>query len=423
MRPFILHNFALSVNLLIFRGAKFVAHILGARLLSSYAFGVFSYLFTLMDIWAHLFGLGIDVVASRSYRSTQTLLWQQAAWLKAGLSLLGVIAGFLFLPWPYGIFFGLWHWFFMQGRLAYSYANTLLYPKGIIWAGAVAEAALLGAAVIGIKTWGLLGFLGAFILERFLESFCLWAIVLWREKEMRRGWLHSFVSLLASGKRWDNQPFWQPLFLVGLCQLLGVLAARLDSLIVRWHLDYQALGYYSLAFRCAEAPLFLFVALADSSLAYFIRHPEQQKKVYRAAMRSAFFVGLLMAAGLSLFALTAAEFIFGSQYKGLGPLLAAYAWVVVLRGANMVSSSFLLASKQEKVLLASSLGGLIFSMACNAYLIPMAGLVVPVLSAVITEGIIYCWRAQVVTGRCLKQILVSLSLLMLAAWFIYSAGL
>ncbi|MBI2071400.1 MAG: oligosaccharide flippase family protein [Elusimicrobia bacterium] len=350
------HNLYLAFNFFVFRLAKLIVQIFGARALPVASFGLFSYLYSLMDIWVHLFGFGLDIAASRAHglAADWRELWKKAAFWKLLLSVLGALIGLIALPWPYSLIFGVWHIGFMQSKLAYSLVNTLLYPKGLVIAGFAAETVLVAVALLATKIWGLAGFVSAFALERAVEALGLWRAATLREPALAEHWncsgMKNAARRLFPGASW----LWAN-------QLLGILAARLDIVLVKMFLGLESLALYSLSFRLAEAPLFLFAAMADSTFAYFVRHRKDQESLYAGHVKKALVLGFVCAAALTAFAFLGAGLVLGPKYAGIAPFLAAYSWVLVLRGANMVSSSFLAAAGREKALLASSAAGVGFS--------------------------------------------------------------
>ncbi len=404
MRSFRIHNLYLGINLFIFRLTKFAVNILGARLLSSAAFGMFAYIYSFCDIFVHIFGLGVDIAASRRWSESAEpaqdiglkVRWQQAAIIKGFLSLFGAACGFIFLPWPYSAAFGLWHVCFMQSKLAYGFVNTMLYPRGVLVAGLVSQTALLAAVYVGITYWGLLGFILAFAAERMLEAVCLWLAIFIKLPLLREGWLIALRAVFDNnGCKVSGYLFSRPTFVIWLAQLIGVLVARADALLVKSFLDYHALSIYFLACRTAEAPLFLFAAIADSSLAYFIRHEREREVNYKESVTKALWLGGALSLVLCLFGLSGiAEWVFGRQYDGVGIILAAYSWVLLLRGANMVSSSLLLATGRESDLLKTTFYGLAVNIIGNILLLPILGLWGGVLCAVSAEACIYLTRAR-----------------------------
>lgn len=381
--PFFLHHFYLSLNLLLFRLVKFLVQVLGARVLAPAAFGYFSYLYSLMDIWNHVFGAGLDIRAART-RAAGPEAWPPITTGRFFLSLAGAGAGLAVFQWPYNLLFALWHVGFLQSRLAYSYVNTLLFPKGIVLSGLASQAALLAGAYWGLKLWGLAGFIGAFALERLIEAGFLYGFAArlepsllgrLREATAPRVWvpsLRQWISREGGG-------------VIAAGQLIGVLSARLDTVLVQALLGYSALASYSLAVRTCEAPLFLFAALAESSLAYFVRHPQERPQLWARSLTMALLAGFGLALAVSLFGFLAASWVFGAQYQGLGPLIAVSSWVLIPRGVNMVSSSFLLASGGEKILLVTSASGMMFGLLANIALIPWFGVWAPAVVATVAE--------------------------------------
>jgi len=385
-KSFTLHNFYLGLNLFVFRAAKFVVQILSARWLSVSDFGFLSWIYTLVDILNNLLGAGVDIVVSRAYKQQAdwVALWQQAIALRLVLGLIGTVVGLLILPWPYGIFLGAWHIFYLQGRLFYAYANTLLYPKGIVLSGVLSEGALLVGSVVGLRFFGLEGLIAAFVLERLVESLSLGAIVAQRESELLKDFnLSGFPE--RSGKVFKNSSrLWAN-------QALGILASRVDTVLIKRILGLESVGFYSLAFRTAEAPVFIFAAMGDAALAYFIRHQDEKEKNYKKSIQVASATGLLGAlaiVGCSFFV----DKVFGANYAMVKPLLASYAWILALRGPNMVSSSYLISNGRDTSLLVSSALGVVFSLAGNLAFLPIFGIKAACFLSVATEGVIFVSR-------------------------------
>ena len=396
--PFYIHNAYLALNFFIFRLAKFFVQALGARILAPVAFGYFSYLYSLLDIWNHVFGAGLEIKASRSWPGQGQGgapgplerpghgFWPQIVVGRLVLSFAGAATGLVVFRWPYNLLFALWHVFFLQSRLAYSFVNTLLYPRGIVISGFVSQGMLAICAYWGLKRWGLTGFMAAFVLERLAEGVCLWVFVMMRRPEFLGSlraalWPASWLGCL---RRWLTQ---ESGTVIWVAQLLGVLGARLDSVIVQLLLGYSSLAFYSLSFRTCEAPLFLFAAIADSSLAYFVRHPQERGSLYRQGMKMALGAGFALALAVTIFGIFGASFVFGPNYPGVGSLIAVASWVLIPRGANMVSTSFLLATGGEKILLLSSASGMAFGLLANIALIPWFGVWAPAIVAIAAESV------------------------------------
>ncbi|MBI4668718.1 MAG: polysaccharide biosynthesis C-terminal domain-containing protein [Elusimicrobia bacterium] len=456
---FYIHNLWLGLNLLVFRLTKFFVLIFGARILAPAGFGYFSYLYSLLDIWNSFFGLGLEVTASRAHKERKSevakeevekegrgdaetrgrgdaetrgrgdaetrgrgdaetrgrgdgawvKVWHEAAVARVVLGVMGAAVGFAVFAWPYNLIFGLWHFFFLQSRLAYNFVNTLLYPKGIVIAGFVSQASLAVAAYFGLKYFGLFGFMAGFVVERLVEGLLLWVFTLRRlakicpltlpspargEGKGGGGWYPAgwFSAIVRLTFKEGGGVIW-------LSQLLGVLGSRLDTVIVRWLLGYTALASYFIAARAVEAPLFIFLAITDASLAYFIRHPQEQAEHFRKGVKNALFFSLLCAAGIALFGLFAARFVFGPGYPSVGLLMAGCSLVLIPRGLNMVSSSLLLARGREKLLLASLAAGIGLNVAVNFALIPFIGVWAPCLAAIVSESAVAAIRAPAIKSK------------------------
>lgn len=358
-----------------------------------------------MDIWQHVFGAGLDLTASRARgRSGQETeapahpndwrqTWAQMAGARLGLSVLGAGAGLFIFRWPYNLIFAAWHLCFMQSKFAYTLVNTMLYPKGIVAAGILSQGGLILGAYAGLKYFGAPGFVAAFVLERLIEAIVLWIALFHREPPLRQ----KIISCLNPGlwiaplKRWmlleGGLTIW-------VAQLLGVLVARTDNVLIGRMLGYTSLAYYSLAFRSMEAPLFIFGAIADGSLAYFVRHQEERHVHYAKAMQAALAAGIGCAMALTAFGFLLAEYTFGDQYRGVGPLVAFSAWTLVPRGLNMISSSLLLATHRERLMLVSSAAGLAANITGNLILIPIWGVWGAPACAILSECLTAAIRAH-----------------------------
>lgn len=392
-KPFAVHGLYLSFSSFLFRLAKLIVQVIGARALSSRSFGLFSYVHALVEIFQNLFGGGIDTVAARSYGKGEA--WKQSWWggilLKAFLSLLGSLIGLLLIPFPYNLLFILWYIFSMQGRLWYAYSNALLASKAILVSGFVAEAVLLLAAIIGVKILGLGGLILAFVLERLTEWAVLTLAVVIREPHLLRaeevrGALSASQEILRMAI-----PLW-------ITQGLFILYSRLDAVLVKQLLGYEELAFYALTYRVAEAPLFLFGAIADSSLAFFIRQKEEMLESYGKITKNMLGIGFLLVAALHLFGYFGAVLIFSERYVGIEPLIGAYSWSIMFMGVNMVTTNYLLAQSKEKVFPRIALQVLGVNLLGNFALIPRLGAMAPCLVTVLTEGVNFVLQRREARG-------------------------
>ncbi|MFC1522984.1 hypothetical protein ACFL6Y_11305 [Elusimicrobiota bacterium] len=399
LKSFGVHSGHLLFNFTVFRLAKFFALILGARGLSTTSFGIFSYTYAFIDIFYHLFGAGVDLAGARSYKNKPDWreIWQTAAIARGFLSFLGVVAGFVMIDFPYSIVFAFWYFFFMQGRLWYAFANTKLLSRSIVYAGFLSESALLIAALIGMKMFGLIGFMAAFAIERGVEACFLMRVIAKDEPQVFQGF--DFALLIKRAKHLISQSY-----MLWAMQAFSILASRIDSLLVKAYLGYSKLAFYSIAFRTVEAPLFIFAAIADGALAFLIRNPKNRKDFAGKSLRWALAIGIIGAVCFQGFSFLA-TYVFGDRYQGVEPILASYAWVLALRGTNMASTSYFVSIGKEKALLLIALCGLFISIAGNMIVLPRWGVAAVPLIAVLTEGTIFVLRQRSAFGTWIKEAL------------------
>ena len=382
-KHFVLHSLGLSVAFFAPKLAKLVVYVLGARWLAAAGLGLFSYLHVMVEVFQHLFGAGLDNIAARYYRQGEDwrAYWRAGLVAKLLICGAGAVLALIWLSFPYDVLFALWFVLLMMGRIFYAYANTLLLSRRIILASAWSALVLVIGAVVGIKTAGVNGLLLAFVGERLTEVLILAAAVLKKEPLLLARfradvWPKAYRIVRLSLPLWITQGFY-------------ILYSRLDALLVKQFLGYVDLARYALTYRIGEAPLFIFSAIADSSLAFFYRYPERVEVYYKRIAQGVFLLGLLAVGGLKLFARYNLIALLGRRYEKVAPFIGVYSWCVLLIALGMLNSCYLVVKRRERVFPGIGALVLLANLGGNLVFIPWWGVEGACLVSVLTAALNY----------------------------------
>ncbi len=364
--------------------------------MSQSGFGLFSYLHVAVELFQHCFGGGIDNVAARYYKqdSAWPTYWQGGIAGRLFICGIGAVIGLFVFNYPYNFLFAGWFILLMLGRIFYAYANTLLLSGWIISASTISAAVLIVSSIIGIKAAGVGGLLLAFVFERLTEVIILSAGVIKHERSILN--LPEFAALWAAIKKivWLSIPLW-------FTQGLYILYSRLDAVLVKQLLGLEDLAVYALTYRFAEAPLLIFAAIADSSLAFFFREPELMSLHYRQIKRRVILAGGLIVIVIHVLIKCGFLSLLGDKYQGIAPLLASYSWALFFMGLNFITSSYVLARGMERVYPRIGVIVLVTNLLGNLILIPRVGVIAPCLVTVASSGVNYILlRLAIEEYRC-----------------------
>ncbi len=187
-----------------------------------------------------------------------------------------------------------------------------------------------------------------------------------------------------------------------ISDLMVVIFAQTDRIMLKSFLGNEATGYYSAAFTCAGLTGFVFSAIIDS-LRPSILEKDLPKETYQRRISELFsiliYLALAQSLGMTLFAPIIIGLIYGAQYSAAVPALQIVVWYTTFAYMGSARNIWLLAEGKQKHLWKINLVGAAANVVLNALLIPMMGVNGAALASLATQ-----FLTNVVTGWIYRPI-------------------
>lgn len=162
-----------------------------------------------------------------------------------------------------------------------------------------------------------------------------------------------------------------------ISDLLIFTYMRLDQFMIQQMVGSKELGIYSAALRLSEAWYFLSFALTNSfypSIA-ILWHTNQEKfyENYQKLITRLTALSTFVAFGISVLAPFLVQFIYGSNYYGVSPILAIHVWTGLPIFLGVGCSNLYILKNLQKFNIVRSLTGAAINIILNYWLIPLYG--------------------------------------------------
>ena len=192
----------------------------------------------------------------------------------------------------------------------------------------------------------------------------------------------------------------------GLQDILGVMLAKVDVIVLSLLATSTAVGLYGAAYRLLESTFFIGTAVVGAFAAmytYLGRDTDPSvQTVFERSVKLLVVLLLPCAVGFGLLADPAVVLIFGEELEDAAVALRLLAPTVVFMGIVMVGSSLLIARGRLQVLIVGGVAAVVINMGLNVALIPPleeAGAATAMLvTSVLLGGFILIRAADAVGG-------------------------
>jgi O-antigen/teichoic acid export membrane protein len=237
-------------------------------------------------------------------------------------------------------------------------------PGGALMAGAIAMA---GLAFVGMAlNMSLLFFCYAFLAAEIVRA--TWLLLAGRHQEWNTGW--RFEGSYASSSLWSALPY-------GILALLGAIYFRVDLIMLDLLVGGEQVGHYASAFRILDAVIIipaLVTAVLFPRFAYLQQFDLiQAGRLYLAATRILFWLGLGIAAVLIPLAPVVLELVYTANYGAAAPALIWLLLGMVFLFCHAPNAAMLFASRNLKLVVGLSFLTAGVNVLLNAVLIPIYG--------------------------------------------------
>lgn len=170
----------------------------------------------------------------------------------------------------------------------------------------------------------------------------------------------------------------------------AAIYARIDQVMIKNMMNTESVGLYDAAVRISEVWYFIPSIIVGSLFPAILNTKKISDKLYYERIRKLFIVVLIIAIGTSLlttlFSKELVHIIFGAGFIGAVTVLQIYVWSNVWAALNNLTNFLLIAENLRKVILISSLLGMITNVVLNIYLIPIYGMVGAAFATLFSYG-------------------------------------
>lgn len=170
--------------------------------------------------------------------------------------------------------------------------------------------------------------------------------------------------------------------------LMIVIFAQTDRIMLKLMIDDAATGYYSAAVTCAGLTGFVFTAIIDSARPSIFENKKRGvgfERSVTALYSVVIYLSLLQSLFISLFSPLIVKILYGSDYAQTVDVLRVVVWYTTFAYLGSVRNVWILAEGKEKYLWILNLSGALLNVALNAVLIPVWGVMGAAVASLITQ--------------------------------------
>ena len=188
-----------------------------------------------------------------------------------------------------------------------------------------------------------------------------------------------------------------------ISDLMIIIFAQTDRVMLKAMIDNAATGYYSAAIACAGMTQFVFGAIIDSMRPMIFEGKKVSEEAYKLQLARLFsiitYLSLLQSILMTVLAPLIIRIIYGEQYLEAISALQIVVWYTTFSYLGSVRNIWILAEGKQKYLWQINLFGAIANVGLNAMMIPVMGVNGAAVASLVTQIL-----TNVVTGYIFKPI-------------------
>lgn len=182
-----------------------------------------------------------------------------------------------------------------------------------------------------------------------------------------------------------------------ISDLMVVIFAQTDRIMLKAMIDNAATGYYSAAVTCAGMTQFVFAAIIDSMRPMIFEGKKTSEEFYELNLSRLFsiitYLSLIQSFLMTILAPIVIRILYGADYGASVSALQIVVWYTTFSYLGSVRNIWILAEGKQKYLWQINLFGALANVVLNAILIPIMGIRGAALASLITQ-----FLTNVVTG-------------------------
>ncbi len=188
-----------------------------------------------------------------------------------------------------------------------------------------------------------------------------------------------------------------------ISDLMVVVFAQTDRIMLKAMIDNAATGYYSAAITCAGMTQFVFAAIIDSMRPTIFEGKKVAEDVFKLNLARLFsiitYLSLAQSVVMTILAPIIIRVFYGAEYGASVSALQIVVWYTTFSYLGSARNIWILAEGKQKYLWQINLFGAVANVLLNALLIPIIGVNGAALASLITQ-----FMTNVVTGYIFKPI-------------------
>ncbi|MDB4178056.1 flippase [Gammaproteobacteria bacterium] len=359
--------------------AGFFIGILIARHLGPDQYGVFNYIVSFVALFASISSLGVDVILVRELVKHENKL-NELMGTAFVLKLIGAIASIILIIIFSFIFSNDTNTKFMIIIVASAtmfssfnvidlYFQAKVISKYSVFANIIM---LVLSSIIKIylliNNANLIAFIWVVLFDSIFLAIGFLYFYMQRDSKVKN-WL--FKSNLAIELLRDS---W-PLILSGVAITIYM---RVDQIMIKEMLDFNAVGQYAAAVKISEGWYFIPMLIGASLAPAIINAKEVNENLYYTRLQNFYTAmvwgAILISVPLAIFADLIINTLFGSSYSEAASVLVIHVWAGIFLSLGIACGKWYLAENYTKGALYKALFGMSINIVGNYFLIPIYGI-------------------------------------------------
>lgn len=174
-----------------------------------------------------------------------------------------------------------------------------------------------------------------------------------------------------------------------LSNLMIVVFAQTDKIMLKLMLGSEYTGYYSVAITCAGMMSFIFSAIIDSMRPYVLEGKQIAQKAFENRVIKLYSIIVYLAMGVSIgitiFAGIMVQLLYGIDYIAAVPALRIVVWYTTFSYFGGAKDVWILAEGKQRYLIYLNLAGAVANVILNYALISPFGIVGAAVASLITQ--------------------------------------
>jgi O-antigen/teichoic acid export membrane protein len=239
--------------------------------------------------------------------------------------------------------------------------------------------------VVHAKFWALVGVSAAKILLISLNVSLIWfvSLILIEYIATAIGFLLNYTRQKLSILRWKfdkSMAFhllensW-PLIFTGF---IISIYMRIDQVMIKEMLDYQAVGYYSVAVNLSEAWYFIPTVIVSSLFPAIIEAKSVSEDLYYKRLQKLFDLMVLLAVGIAIPTTFLSDWVivslYGDEFQSAGAVLSIHIWAGLFVFLGVARGTWILTENLQRYSFIYTLLGAISNVILNFFMIPVYGI-------------------------------------------------